>query len=419
VKKAIRKIHLWLGLASGLVVFIVSVTGCIYVFEEELKAWAYKDRERITVPTPAIKKPLSELLAIAQKEVGENHPIQNIEIPAAADQTYSFRPVPIRDNKAYTHFGEIVYQRKLYINPYTGDVVKNENTKFEFFTLVLRLHRNLLLNRGVGSTIVGSSVIIFVILLITGIVLWWPKNKAAIRQRFYLAWKNTTKPKRKNYDLHNVFGFYGSFILLIIALTGLTWSFDWFENSVQWIANGGVKAKKPKMEYSDTTHLGAAMPIDKILFDVINQNSEAHSFIISLPEKTKGAVNAAARSGIHVRYTTRRYQYDQFTGALLMTTNFNDKNTGEKLKALNYDIHVGAILGLPGKFLAFFASLISASLPVTGFFIWYNRKFKKDRKKKIEKVAHYRDIKTPVKRPDFSRQPVLQSTLTKLKGDSK
>jgi len=416
VKKAIGKIHLWLGLASGLVVFIVSITGCIYVFEEELKAWAYKDREIITVPDHAIKKPLSELLAIAQKEVGENHPIQNIEIPAAADETYAFRPVQVRDNKSYTHFGEIVYQRKLYINPYTGDVVKNENTKYEFFTLVLRLHRNLLLNRGVGSMIVGSSVLILVIMLITGIVLWWPKNKAAIKQRFYLAWKSSTKPKRKNYDLHNVFGFYGSFILLIIALTGLTWSFDWFETSVQWIANGGAKTKKPKVEYSDTTHLRAALPIDKILFDIIAKNPEARTLTISLPEKAKGTVNAAARSGIHVRYTTLRYQYDQFTGELLKAANFSEKNAGEKLKALNYDIHVGAILGLPGKVLAFFASLISASLPVTGFFIWYNRRFKKNRKKKTEKVPTYRDSKSPMKRPDFSRQPVLQSTL---KGDTK
>lgn len=375
MKKLVGQLHLWLGLASGFVVFIISITGCIYVFEQELKACLYQDREIVAVPENAVKKPLSELMLIAQREVGDDHPIQNIAIPSAADQTYSFRPLQIRDRKAFTHFGEIVYQRKVYINPYTGEVVKNENTKYEFFTLVLRLHRNLLLNRGVGSVIVGLSVIIFVVMLITGIVLWWPKNKVVLRQRITFLWKKTTRWKRKNYDLHSVLGFYSSFVVLIIALTGLTWSFDWFEKSVYWIANGG-KIEKVKPLYSDTTQATAILPIDQILFDLQKRNAEAETISISFPEKSNGVINASVRSGIHVRYTAQRYQYDQFTGALLNTTTFDEKNAGEKLNAMNYDIHTGAILGLSGKILAFVASLISASLPVTGFYIWWGRRKK-------------------------------------------
>lgn len=375
MKKVIGQVHLWLGLTSGLVVFIISVTGCVYVFEEELKAWAYTDREEIVAAENAVKKPLSQLLAIAQQEVGKEHPIQNIEVPVAGNQTYSFRPAQIRDNKAFTHFGEIVYQRKVYINPYTGEVVKNENTKYEFFTLILRLHRNLLLNRKVGSIIIGSSVIIFVGLLITGIVLWWPKNKAAMKQRFSFKWKSSTKWKRKNYDLHSVLGFYSYFILLVIAFSGLIWSFDWFENGVIWIANGGAKTEKVKPLYSDTAQVGA-LPVDRILFELKRNNREAHTFNISLPEKKVGVVNASARSGIHVRYNIVRYQFDQFTGELLTTTTFGEKTAGEQLRAMNYDIHTGAIIGMPGKILAFIASLISASLPVTGFYIWWGRKKK-------------------------------------------
>jgi uncharacterized iron-regulated membrane protein len=54
-----------------------------------------------------------------------------------------------------------------------------------------------------------------------------------------------------------------------------------------------------------------------------------------------------------------------------------EKNRGEHLVESNYDIHVGAILGLPGKILAFLASLICASLPVTGFMIWWGRRHNK------------------------------------------
>ncbi|MEM8966342.1 MAG: PepSY-associated TM helix domain-containing protein [Bacteroidota bacterium] len=52
-KKVIGQIHLWLGLASGLVVVILGVTGCIYVFIDEIKPLVYQDRMFVTFePSP-------------------------------------------------------------------------------------------------------------------------------------------------------------------------------------------------------------------------------------------------------------------------------------------------------------------------------------------------------------------------------
>ncbi len=51
-------------------------------------------------------------------------------------------------------------------------------------------------------------------------------------------------------------------------------------------------------------------------------------------------------------------------------------NVSQKIMRMNYDVHVGAIAGLPGKILAFFLSAIIASLPVTGFLIWWGRRKK-------------------------------------------
>jgi uncharacterized iron-regulated membrane protein len=66
---------------------------------------------------------------------------------------------------------------------------------------------------------------------------------------------------------------------------------------------------------------------------------------------------------------------------------FNEASFGDKLMRMNYDIHVGAILGLPGKFFAFFVSLVVASLPVTGFLIWYGRKKKNKHKKQRKEMV--------------------------------
>ncbi len=69
--------------------------------------------------------------------------------------------------------------------------------------------------------------------------------------------------------------------------------------------------------------------------------------------------------------------FDQYSGKNLKVTTYKDKNNGEKFRFINYDLHVGSILGFPGKVLAFFASLVAASLPLTGFLIWWGRNKKK------------------------------------------
>ena len=58
---------------------------------------------------------------------------------------------------------------------------------------------------------------------------------------------------------------------------------------------------------------------------------------------------------------------------------FNEATRSQKLMRMNYDIHVGAIWGLPGKILAFLASLLIASLPISGFLLWWGRRNKKKR----------------------------------------
>jgi len=388
VKKISAVLHLWLGLGSGLVVFLICITGCIYVFEDELQSFFYKERRYVAIPADAKRKPLSELIVIAQNELGQEHPVQQIEIPAGADRSYIIRPEQIRNPKAYTYFGETVYYRKIYINPYSGEIIKNENTKYEFFSIVLRLHRNLLLRRSTGSIIIGSAVIIFVIMLITGIILWWPKNKAALKQRIAFIWKKTTRWKRKNYDLHNVLGFYASFFLLVIALTGLVWSFDWFENSVKWIANGGHKSKKVKAVYSDSANMNTVNPIDNLFRDALNKMPDAEMLSINLPKTRAAVVSVVLYPDELLTYNRIQLQYDQYSGKLITTGTFGKKDAGEKLRALNYDIHTGAILSLPGKILAFSASLIAASLTITGFCIWYGKR------KKTKKAGYKKAVKS-------------------------
>jgi len=384
-KKLIGKMHLWLGLSSGLVVFIVGITGCLYAFIEEIKPLVYKNRMYVEIPVSAQRLPVESLIANAEKALGGKYKVQLAEVNLKPGRTTSFRSLKVNpDAILYTDYVEYYY--RVYVNPYTGEVVKIENTKWEFFNLVINLHVNLLLGPKLGRQIVSWSVVVFVLLLISGIILWWPKNKAAARQRFSFKWKDTTKWKRKNYDLHNILGFYAMLVLLVISLTGLVFSFEWFKHSVEWMANGGKTYESPKPVFSDTTDSRAFSP-DRIVQAVVSKHANASMMFIPMPKDNKSPVTVLVRMDDKPLFRSVRSQYDQHTARLLRTASFKTINNGEKVGALNYDLHVGSILGLPGKILAFFASLIAASLPLTGFYIWWGRKNKNTPKNKTTRKA--------------------------------
>jgi uncharacterized iron-regulated membrane protein len=87
-------------------------------------------------------------------------------------------------------------------------------------------------------------------------------------------------------------------------------------------------------------------------------------------------------------YKSDTYTFDQFSGKPLKVLKHQTKSPGLKMNDMNYDIHVGQILGLPTKIIAFLASLICASLPITGFVIWWGKRNKKG--KKAKEVVHRR-----------------------------
>jgi uncharacterized iron-regulated membrane protein len=360
LKKIIGQIHLWLGLASGLVVFILGITGAIYAFQTEIRSVVYHDRLYVDVPDAAVRLPLSQLLPIAEKAIGKDRKISRAELSQSPGRTYMFRAMKL-DRKAFGYWNYYQYYDKVYLNPYTGQVVFREDAKREFFTVVLALHMNLLLGDGVGHVIVQWSVVCFVLLLLSGMVLWWPKkwNRKQLKKSTTVKW--SAKFKRLNYDLHNVFGFYSFLVLMVIALTGLMWSFEF------------TTEKKAKV-LSDTTQLVTEIPVDRILAQAQQALPQTAYFLYSFPPAKSGTVNVSAYQSDVQLYKRVQYKFDQYSGKLLQTgASFNRLPVGARIVALNYDLHTGTALGLFGKILVFLGGLIAAGLPVTGFLIWWRR----------------------------------------------
>jgi len=230
-----------------------------------------------------------------------------------------------------------------------------------------------LLNTSYGQPIVGWSTLIFVLLLITGLVLWWPKKwTRAMRNRsFKIKWKASFK--RVNYDLHNVPGFYSLIPALFISLTGMGWAFGWFE-AVVYAAASGTTTPPQQVNMKSDTSVAAAHPMDMAFSEALRQLPRARRLLVIPAAGKEGVTYVLGYQGGETYYGSDALQFDQYSGKLLHRRNHAEKNRGERLIEMNYDIHVGAIGGLTGKIIAFIASLICASLPVTGFIIWWGKR---------------------------------------------
>ncbi|WP_421826123.1 PepSY-associated TM helix domain-containing protein [Larkinella sp.] len=370
VKKLVGKLHLWLGLASGLLVFVVAITGCILAFEQEIKS-IVRPFQYVEPVANGVVLPPSRLQAIAEKQV-PGKPAKGVNYGALGHSVN----VPFYGANPDYYF-------QVYLNPYTGEVLSVVDEETDFFHFILHGHYYLWLPEEIGQPVVAYGTLVFTILLITGMVLWWPKkwSRSNRDKSFKVKWK--AQWRRVNYDLHNVPGFYALFISLTLAITGMIFGIQWLGNSIYWTTSGGKTMPDYQLPLSDSTQTRRyANPTDRLWQQFYKNKTETASLYISCPERASESISVSINHRPGTYYKTDYYTFDQYTLKALTGEGpyFGEYATagfGDKLRRMNYDIHVGAILSLPGKILAFCASLICASLPVTGFIIWWGRRKKK------------------------------------------
>ncbi len=364
MKKIVNKIHLYLGISCGFIILIISITGCIYCFQEELQNLSQPYRFAEIKQAPLLTP--SQLKKIAEKA-----------LPGKLIHSVEYQPG--RNTSIVFYHADPDYYYTVYINPYNGKVEKVKNMDEDFFRIILMGHYYLWLPPDIGKPIVATVTLIFLVLVISGIILWWPKNRNARKQRFTIKW--SAKWRRKNYDLHNVTGFYISWLALCFAITGLIWGFQWFSTSVYWVASGGNTFENYSPSFSDTTKPFSdinASSVDLIWLKMQKEHPDAVRIEVHYPEDKISTIAASTNVDASTYWKNDFRYFDQHNlkevNVKHIYGRFSDKLSGaDKLMKMNYDIHTGGIAGLPGKCLAFFASLLCASLPITGFLIWWGR----------------------------------------------
>lgn len=385
-RKIAYQLHVWLGLTSGLIIVIIAATGCILAFEDELKQIIHPQRyfvEKIEQK----KLPLSELTLRAEKALPDSLKIKRVQISSDPSRTYMFRTLKM-NNEALSFWGTYIYYYRVYVDPYSGKIQEVEDAKKDFFEIVLDLHRRLLLGEKIGKTITGYSTLIFTILLLSGLVIWYPRkmSKAMLKGMFFI--KTSANWKRINYDVHNVLGFYAVIPLLLICYSALIWSFEDLDKWVENTLNGNsVKEKKteskvPKGEFTDQKNI-LDLVGDKVLKDLHNKKSA----MINFPRTKEGTYYAEVNFDKRY-YRNIHYNIDQYSGEILKYQSYKDNmGSGSALRERNYDLHTGSILGTPTRLIYLLAAIIATSLPITGFIIYLNKKKKKPKKKSGIKIS--------------------------------
>ncbi len=382
VRKLFRKLHLWLSLPFGLIIMTTCLTGALLVFEKEITELVRHDSYTIPVrKTQSLS--LQSLLERVARETPDSVQITSVTIPS------DFR-------RAYTVGLSKPRRAGVLVDPYTGKIV-GQSGRLPFFTTVRELHRWLLDSmkpdsEGIfwGRVIVGTSTLLFVFILLTGLFLWWPKKLKGVGKRLKISLRHGRQ--RLFYDLHAVGGVYVFVLLLAMAMTGLTWSFEWYRTGFYKVfgaemAEGGKGDKGPKKdkrkdapreEGAEQAKLPASHIYWEEVVSYVREVSEADYKEITVKD---GEVEVPLAGLGNIR-ATDSFRFDKKTGQVTEYKAYREAKRDKKLRGWIYSIHTGAWGGLFTRICYVLAALFGASLPLTGYYIFYQRKWGKKRKAK-------------------------------------
>jgi uncharacterized iron-regulated membrane protein len=204
-----------------------------------------------------------------------------------------------------------------------------------FLNTIKRLHQFLFMapasheGTSIGEVIIGITALCSILILVTGIILWWPKSKKMLKNRltlhFNMGWK------RFVYDSHASLGIYAVLFLLLMALTGPTMSFKWYNNAASSIV--GMKSDSPDKSLQRTSQpMGKQQP--------------------RLEENVQKISTA--------RGTMANHQGDG-----------GQKNAHKFFMKIHGGQWAGGIFG---EIIYFFAALIGGFLPISGYYLWWKRR---------------------------------------------
>ncbi|MDR3619549.1 MAG: PepSY-associated TM helix domain-containing protein [Paludisphaera borealis] len=379
--------HFYAGLIIAPVLMTVATTGAIYIFKPDVvrlfrPSLAGDGRSGTTLD-------LGARLAAAEAEVSASHSGFRsvvLEIPAGGDRPTSvlFEPAD-RPGKGRAR------TLRAYVDPRDGKVlgvVDSESDAVEgFFDEVLKLHRQLWIGT-TGRVVVELTTCWTIVLLATGLYLWWPRRREKVRGVWAPRWGAKLYTVLR--DLHAVSGAYLLPIAMVIAATGLWYTVAMGLNgrkaAANWERGRSIFSTDwppddpPQVASKGEPRPGGGTSLDEAAA-VAARRYPGKDLLLDLPgRKRRGKaidgvrVTAVNEEGAPGPYFSAELILDRFDGAVLSETTFGDSSRVAWWSVWNYPLHVGSVLGLATKLIWLAACGLLAGLPVTGIWMWWTRR---------------------------------------------
>lgn len=369
LRKIIFWIHLCVGVSVGIVIFIMAITGSMLAYRPQILELAEKNVRYVSDPgTDASPLSLDQLVAAVKTE----HPdakVRSILIKPAVNAAVA---ISLGDAGLF------------YVNPYTGKILGKESNIHDFLEKVEVWHRWLGMEgklKPIGHNIKGVCNILFFIMIITGVYLWWPKNWSWPGIKNIVVFNSLAQGRARDWNWHNVIGFWMAPALTIITVTGVIMSYTWATNLLYTMTGnqppkqeqraGMDKADKPKKE---ETAKALMADLNQFYAQTIRQVKEWKSMTIRMPQKDGGPVTVMIQEKSAFGPLKRsQLTFDGSTAEIKKSELFGDQNMGRQLRLWARYTHTGETGGVVGQTIAFIASLGAVVLVWTGMAMAWNR----------------------------------------------
>ena len=402
--KIFRKIHLWLSVPFGIIITLICFSGAMLIFEPEITRSIKSDVYYVS-SSDGEPIPMGELMETVKATLPDSVSITGVTVFADKDRTYQVNLSKPR-------------RASLFVDPYSGEIT-GKYERIGFFSTMFKLHRWLLDSANphgdgvkVGKLLVGISTLIFVIVLITGVIIWWPRARKNLRRSLSISFKDGWRGIWKG--LHVAGGMYALIFVLAMSLTGLTWSFNWYRTAFYAVcgvehtprnfgdatnkksAENGQRNGERRGEYrgghrgangegrgegrgagrgegrgEGRRHHSEFGRWQQVYEKLKAQNPDA-------PQITIGAETASVTLGVTGNgRASDRYEFNRRSGEITPATKYADSVPADKLRGWIYSIHTGSWGGIITRILWLLGALLGASLPLTGYYIWIKHLKKK------------------------------------------
>ncbi len=380
MRKIFRNIHLWLSVPFGILITLICFSGAALVFEKEVMELCHRELYFVK-KVEAAPLPMEQLMTKVAATLPDSVSVTGVNISSDPERAYQVTLSKPR-------------RASMYVDQYTGEIT-GKYERAPLFNFMFRMHRWLLdsmkQDGGIfwGKMIVGTSTLMFVFVLISGVVVWWPRTRKALKNSLKIVANKGWR--RFWYDLHVAGGMYALVFLLSMALTGLTWSFQWYRTgfyktfgvevqpsmghgnaAANATAKGGKRDGKPEGREGRGAHRYSPYTNWQQVYE---QLAEANPDYKQISVSDGSASVAVPRFGN--QRGTDRYKFNPRNGEITETTLYKDLDNSGKIRGWIYSVHVGSWGGMLTRILTFVAALIGASLPLTGYYLWIRKKIKR------------------------------------------